>query len=300
MDMEHYRAVRSGLDMSKRIAFYLEMSDPAGYPPECRAKTILAANDIFQGRSDRSVEDLLNEVTRKAGDYYAGEIAALRQEARSFLEQKALLSHPYIKTSEKQYKFRTMDLDPARPLKIINQQTYDRAVKVGFPPGFFRESYFDQVVLYCMPNDADFNFFRFQNCAFAVCHIQSATFDGARIYDCEFYTTQLDHVTFVNATIAHTRFEDSSLTWVSFQGARLKNCSTLDCILENVDFLDATLDGCSYGRVTAIGTRSLLTANITQAGATAEEVSKNQAALLQALAPRNVPAVSRTKRGLLR
>ena len=32
--MNDYKAVRSSLDISKSIAFYLEMSDPAGIPAE--------------------------------------------------------------------------------------------------------------------------------------------------------------------------------------------------------------------------------------------------------------------------
>lgn len=289
--MDEHRAVRSTLDMSKSIAFYLEVSDPAGYPSDRRAKTVWAINDILQGRAERPVEELLAELEEKGGDYYAKEVAAVRQDIQRFQTQRSLLATPYTKSSGKEYKFRLYNADPKRPLKIINQQLFDRAAKAGFPPGFFRVSYFDQVTVYCVPKGTDFNFSTFQNCTFAVCRIENATFDGTSIYSSEFHSTEIDHTTFFHATIANTHFHDSSLKWVSFQKARLKSCNTLDCVLENVGFMDATLDGCSYGRVKARNTQYLLTAKITQGGATRDECARNRAAIFRALAPQDAHAV---------
>ena len=289
--MEDYRAVRSTLDMSKRIAFYLEMSDPAGYPAEHRAKTVGYVNNVLQGRAERPPEDLLAELEEKGGEYYAKEIAAVRQDFQQFQVQKSLLSIPYVKSSSKQYKFRTYNAYPDRPLKIINQQLFDWAAKAGFPPGFFRESYFDRVTLYCVPQGTDFNFSMFQNCAFAVCRIENATFDGTSIYSSEFHSAEIDHTTFFNATIANTHFYDSSLKWVSFQGARLKSSNTLDCVLDNVSFLRTTLDGCSYGRVTPSHIQSLETANITMGGATDDECRRNRAAIFKALQVKDIQIV---------
>lgn len=282
--MNEYKAVRGSREMSKSIAFYLEMSDPTGYPAENRTKTVRAVNDILQGRSRRTAEELLAEVSDKGGAYYAGEIGVLRREVRDFLEQKALLETPYTKSSSKQYKYRTYQ-SGGRTLKIINQQLFDRAAKAGFPPDFFRESYFDQVTVYCLPDRADCNFSVFQNCQFAVCRVQDVRFDGASIYSGEFHTSRLDHTTFFAATLANTHFYDSSLNWVSFQKARLKSCNTLDCTLRNVGFLNAVLDGCSYGRVDAGHIRCLDTATITQGGATEEECARNRAEVLRSLCP---------------
>ena len=173
--MDKHRAVRSTMDMSRRIAFYLEMSDPAGYPSDQRGKTVWRINDILQGRTERPPEELLAELEDKGGEYYAGEIAAVRRDFQQFQIQRSLLSTPYTKSSAKEYKFRLYNADPQRPLKIINQQLFDWAAKAGFPPGFFRESYFDQVTLYCVPRGTDFNFSLFQNCTFAVCRMENCT-----------------------------------------------------------------------------------------------------------------------------
>jgi len=145
--MYDYKAVRSGLDISKSIAFYLEMSDPAAFRLGDRAGSVKTINDILQGRSERSVDSLLSELEQKGGSYYAGEINVLRQDVQDFLHQKELLPHIYDKSSGKTYKFRTYRSCDGRSLKIIDQKLFDRAAKHGFPPGFFRETYFDQVKL---------------------------------------------------------------------------------------------------------------------------------------------------------
>ena len=75
-----------------------------------------------------------------------------------------------------------------RKLKIVNQRLYDCAAKAGFPPNFFRETYFDQVTFYCIPDHTDFNFSYFSNCTFAVCRIREATFDGATLSSSEFHS----------------------------------------------------------------------------------------------------------------
>ena len=54
--MNDYKAVRSSLDISKSIAFYLEMSDPAAFRLRDRAGSIRTINDILQGRSEKTVE----------------------------------------------------------------------------------------------------------------------------------------------------------------------------------------------------------------------------------------------------
>lgn len=92
--MNDYKAVRSSLDISRSIAFYLEMSDPAAFQQADRARSIRTINDILQGRSERMVEAMLAELEQKGGTYYAGEIAVLRQNIQDFQHQKMMLTQP--------------------------------------------------------------------------------------------------------------------------------------------------------------------------------------------------------------
>lgn len=281
--MNDYKAVRSSLDISKSIAFYLEMSDPAAFRLEDRAGSIRTINDILQGRSEKTVEAMLAELEQKGGTYYAGEIAILRQNIQDFQHQKMMLTQPYSKSSGKTYRFRAYNGGNGCSLKIVDQKLFDRAAKAGFPPGFFRETYFDQVNIYCLPERTDFYGSIFQNCAFAVCRISAPSFIGASIYSSEFHSCVLEHADFFRASIAYTHFHDSALSHVTFQKARLKSCNTIDCTLDSINYLTATLDGCSFGRVTASDIRHLDTAAITQGGATQEECRRNRDAIFQAL-----------------
>lgn len=281
--MNDYKAVRSSLDISRSTAFYLEMSDPAAFRLGDRAGSIRAINDILQGRSEQTVEAMLAELEQKGGTYYAGEIAVLRQDVQNFLHQKALLSQSYRKSSSKAYRFKTYKSGSGRSLKIVDQKLFDRAAKAGFPPEFFRETYFDQVNIYCLPERTDFYGSTFQDCAFAVCRISAPSFIGASIYSSEFHSCVLEHADFFNASVAHTHFHDSTLSHVTFQKAWLKSCNTIDCTLDSINYLTATLDGCSFGRVTASDIRHLDTAAITQGGATQEECRRNRDAIFHAL-----------------
>lgn len=287
--MEKYQAVRSGLDIGRSAADYWEQTAP-NTTEEQRAKRIRTVNDILQGRSAQTVEGLLEILgTDPRGD-------ALRRDILDFLAQKERLARPYSSEGVMAYKSRLAYYHSRdRPLKVIGQALYDRAVREGFPPDFFRESYFDHVTLYCLPERADCNFSYFEDCAFQVCRISETTFDGATLEGCAFHTARLDHVTFFSAGIAHTHFHDSALNWVSFQMARLKSCNTIDCTLRNVGFLNTVLDGCFYGRVTAEHTRCLHTAQITQGGATAEECARNRADILQSLCPQRETAPKQTQ-----
>lgn len=263
------------------------MCDPVKYPSGEDAKIVRSLNDTLQGRSKQTVDELLADVDAVCGrlGIYNSEWPLLRQAIEDFQHQKELLGRSYTKSSDKQYKYRTFDLDPERPLKIVNQRLYDQAAKAGFPPTFFRETYFDGVTFYCIPDHTDFNFSRFHNCTFAVCRIREATFDGASLSSSEFHSCDIQYATFFKASIAHTHFHDSTLRNVSFQEARLKSCNTVDCKLDGVGFLNATLDGCFFGRIAAQGIRHLHTATITQGGATEREVKHNREAILAALRP---------------
>jgi len=259
---------------------------PQLYNGANHAETVRTINDILQGRAERTVDAFLTGLRNTGGADYAKRVDEINQDIQAFLAQKALLSQPYTKSSDKRYKYRTFGLDPERPLKIVNQRLYDQAAKAGFPPDFFRETYFDRVTFYCIPDHTDFNFSHFLGCNFAVCRIREATFDGANFYISEFHNCMMQYATFFKASISHTHFHDSTLKNVSFQEAHLKSCNVLDCQLDGVGFLNAALDNCFFGRVAARGIRNLHTATITQGGATDSEAERNRAAILAALCPR--------------
>lgn len=277
--MNDYKAVPSGLNISRRIVYCLEAAAPAGYLPNERTRAIRAINDILQGRSTRSVEELLAEL-EKCGD---SQIVYVRQDIQDFLCQKELLTQTYGKRwNGKQYVFKRSEGTKGRSMKVIDQKLYDRAVRQGFPPDFFRESFFDQVTFYCLPKFADFMGSELHSCKFAVCRITSASFVLSHIYDTEFYSSILNHVDLCASTLAHTHFRDCELSHVMLQRARLKSCSTIDSTMDDVDYAGATLDGCSFDRVTA-GTIRLDHAIITQGGATEEECRQNRESIYQAL-----------------
>ena len=297
--MSERKAVRSTLSISQSIAYYLEMSSPGVYPPWDRAKTIRMLNDFLQGRSNRSTDNLMDEVRAKGGAYYAGEISRVCEEIQAYQAQKALLSQPYTKTSGRQYKYKTMDLDPDQPLKIINQLTYDRAAKAGFPPDFFQESYFDQVTLYCLPDNANCNFSRFHDCTFAMCRLAGARFWEARLYGCEFHSCRIEYTLFPDATLANTHFRDCSIHSAAFLRSRMSRCSTIDCAVGRLNFTGAVLDGCSYGRITRLPNsriEALETDSFTMGGATQEECQKNRSAIFQALGVSELPMKQRQHR----
>ena len=282
--MNDYQAVPSGLDISRRLFDCLEDIDPIQYNGQNRARMIRSINGHLQGRNDMPLEELLDWAAKARDGGYAARVQAIRQSIRDFRAQQALLETPYSKRSGgKQYHYKTMDLDPVRPLKVIDQQTYDRAAKAGFPPDFFRESYFDQVTLYCLPDHADCNFSRFNSCTFAVCRIHDARFDGTSLFRSEFHSCVIDHTTFFHAALADTHFHDCDMAWISFQQARLARCNFLDCAMDSVNFLASTLDGCGAGRCQVRNIRCLDQAAITQGGATDKEVRANRASFFRAM-----------------
>ncbi len=171
-----------------------------------------------------------------------------------------------------QYQYELFDLDPQRPLKIICQPLYDHAAEHGFPPDFFKESYFDHVVFGEVPENMDCSFSQFHNCTFAASQIIGGVFDNASLYDCAFRGAELRMVNFTGATITNTHFRDSGLTSVSFQEASLKSCSMRDCSVDRVDFVGAVLDGTLFERIQARRVLNLHSASITQGGATPREV----------------------------
>ena len=258
---------------------------PQLYNGANHAETVQTINDILRGRTDRTPDAFLTGLRNTDNGGYTRRVDELGRDIRAFLEQKVLLTRPYTKSSGKQYQYRTSTLDPERPLKIVDQRIYDSAAKAGFPPGFFRETYFDRVTFYCVPDHTDFKFSHFPGCTFAVCRIREAAFDGASFYLSEFQNCAVQYATFFAASIDHTHFHDSSLKNVSFQGASLKSCNTVDCELDGVGFLNAALDGCFFGRVSARNIRNLNTAAITQGGATKEEADRSRDSVLTALLP---------------
>ena len=197
---------------------------------------------------------------------------------------------PYAKhASRKPFTFQYCSVSESRKLKVIGQALYDRAAREGFPDGFFRESYFDHVTFYCLPDGVDFCSSELHNCKFAVCRIKGISFGYSRIYDTEFYSSILNCADFYSATLANTRFRDCELSHVMMQSAALKHCSTTDCTMDNVDYAGSTLDGCTFSRITA-GAVCLDWTTITQGGATEEECRQNREAIYRALGVKGAAA----------
>ena len=278
--MSNYKAVPSGMEISRSIADCLEAVAPSGYLFSERARAIRAANSILQGRSFRTVADLMMEL-EKCGD---DRINNVQKKIFDFHMQKALLSSPYVQSADsyQDCTYNYYQNTDGRNLKIIDQKQYDEAVEHGFPPLFFQESYFEKVTFYCVPDQTEFLGSEFHQCKFAVCRLERASFTSTRIYDSEFYSSVLNHVDLSRATLAHTRFCDCEFSHVMFKMARMKCCRVVDCTLDDLDFSWATLDDCSFDRVSACKI-SLVQAIIAQSGATEEEYRQKKTAIFQAL-----------------
>lgn len=295
--MGYFKAVRSGGEISMRIADLLETAAPKEYTGANRVKTILECNDVLQGRADNISIGMLEEfLEQKCGACYPERVAELKQEMEDFFHQKMLRTWRYTTTGKQTYDYEMYDFEPERPLKIINQQIFDDAAERGFPPDFFTKSYFDKVIIYCMPDNADLSFSHFHSCQFSTCGIRGAVFDHADLYDTDFRSALLQMVNFTEASIANCHFRDSDLASVSFEDARLKSCLTLDCKMYRVDFRGAMLDGASFGRIDAQHILNLYQASITQGGATAEEVRRLRDSIFRELNVPMFPAKQRPAR----
>ena len=287
--MDDFKAVRSSLDISRSLKYYLSMCDRKKYGDD--EKTVRTLNDTLQGRGERTVDELLAEVDAVCGGWkdYDEDRAMLRQYVQDFQHQKSLLSQGYTKTSDSQYSYETR-----YGRKVIDQKLYDQAAKDGFPAGFFRDSFFHRVTLYCLPDGQYCSNSVFNLCTFAVCRINGyVDFSHCFFYGGDFHSCTLDDVNFGEASIVHTRFYDSSLKNVSFQMADMKSCSMTDCTLERLDFLCATLDDCAFTRTAARDIRYLRSATITKKGATQEEVWHNREAVLSVLQPQLLEQLKR-------
>lgn len=295
--MAEYQKVRSSHKISISIVEYMDYVVPSEYGGPNRARKVREINDILQGRSRKTVDDLIAELTEQSGGHCFAEIEKSQREIQAFQTQRTLLTCPYTMTGNRQYDYKLCDLNPQRPLKVIDQKIFDQAVNDGFPPDFFKESYFDHVVIYCMPDGVDCSFSHFQDCSFTVCGIREVVFDNASIYDTDFHSSLLQRVNFTEAGLSYVRFRDSSLVSVSFQDSYMKSCQTIDCTMDRIDFRGAFLDGCSYGRITASGIRGIRNATITQGGATTDECRRNRTAIFRALRPYEKPRIQTAKVG---
>lgn len=284
--MIEYKAVPSGLEIACRIADCLEAVAPRNYDPTKRPQAIRRLNGILQGRSEKSADELLAELD-KCEDI---RLPAVLEDVRAFLRQKELLAQPYDKRpSRRPFAFKRLTSSGGRTLKVIDQRLYDRAASEGFWVNFFRESYFDHVTFYCLPDGVDFYGSELRNCKFAVCRIKGISFGYSHICDTEFYASILNRADLYSATLANTRFQDCELSHVTMQNTSFKHCSTTDCTMDNVDYAGSTLDGCTFSRITA-GTIRLDWATITQGGATEEECRQNREAIYKALGVKEAAA----------
>lgn len=278
-----HQIVKSSTEISVGIVDFLQLISPRHFDGKTLAKMIQEANDTIQGRSERTVENLLDELREKAQGWYPQEIERFRNEIAAFQAQKELLARPYTKCGNESYPFEICDKDPDRPLKIIDQKLYDRAVKEGFPADFFFMSYFDHVTFYCLPDDVNMGLSEFHYCTFAVCRMKGSTFRGSRIYDTFFHSCDLRDVDFSHADLAHSFFDDCVMHAVSFRGVSLKRVFARDSVMENVNFKGAVLDGGSFDRIKAKDIKGLDRATITYSGARSDEVRERQRHIRKAL-----------------
>lgn len=284
--MSDYKAVQSSMEISRRIFDCLEDIDPIQYNGRNRPHMIRNVNDHLQGRNDMPLEELMGWAAAAKSGEYAARVQALRQSIQGFQEQKALLDTPYTKTSRQQYKYQMTDKDPNCPLKIIDQKIYDMAVKKGFPPRFFQESYFNHVTFYCLPDNVNCNFSHFNHCTFAVCRLYGIRFWDAHLYDCAFHSCQVKFTLFSDAVLSDTHFRDCIIHSAAFLRSRLKHCNTIDCTVGRLNFNGAVLDGCTYARITRLPNskiEAMETASFTMSGGTDKEIQANRTAIFQAL-----------------
>lgn len=285
--MPDYQAVLSGHEISKKVVDLLEDIDPIQYNGHRRARHVRNINDHIQGRNDMPLEPLLNWAAKVDGGAYDGRVAALRRSIRDFQAQKALLTQAYDKAlSEDRFSYQTFDAGPGQSLKIVDQTIYDQAAQDGFPIGFFQNTYFDHVTLYCMPDGALCADSIFRSCRFNACRLVELDVWDASLYDCEFNSCLLRNVQFPNAFLSSTHFRDCDLRSLSLPNTHLRRCHVIDCTVTRLDFLGAALDGCAFGRIDRVADSAVLhldTAAITQGGATAEECARNRADIFHAL-----------------
>ena len=276
--------MRSTTEISREIAHILSACDSTNYPFSQLPKHICAINDILQKRSDRTIDELLDELKQKGDESDAEKINGIEQEIKDYQSQCALLIRPYsgVAVTMEEVGLGSIE-DETQP--IITQEIYDKAARLGFPADFFRRAYFQNVTIYCLPDYVCLHHSVFANCDFAVCRIREAVFDGDCFFSSRFHGCDIAHATFRDATLAHTHFHDCSMQDASFQQARLRSCNTIDCTMGSVNYQGATLDGCTYGRVQAYDIRNLHRATITMGGATNEEVERNRKAIYAALRP---------------
>lgn len=281
--MAEYQKVKSSREISVEITDFLEMFVRRRTNGLTRGKNIREINDILQGRSKRTVDELLNEVREESHNWYPAMVEEFRREIDALQAQKALLAVPYDKTGGDKYYFETYTGE-GRPLKIIDQALFDRAAKIdGFPPDFFRESYFDHVTIYCMPDDADCSGSSFRTCTFAACRIKGTLFSRCAIYDAYFHSCLLDNACFQSSMLAFSHFMDCTLTQTRFADSTLKRCGFWDDVMEDVSFHRSIMDGADFTRIKAKGIRDLNTVSITHSGATAEEVEERRHSIYKAL-----------------
>jgi len=281
--MSDYKPVRSSHAISMAITDLMELHAPRYSDGESRPKRIREINDILNGRSDTTPQEMLVSLAQTLGSGFHLRVGAIRRDVEALLHQKALLSQPYCRSSIADFSYEFLPDSGDPPLKIIDQTLYDQAVKNGFPYGFFRNALFDHVTFSCLPDHADFSRSKFMSCTFSVCRIMRPSFERASIYSSDFHGCEIGYANFFHASLSNTRFEDSTLFSLELREASLKSCSFLDCHLSMSNLQKARLDGCSFDRINAYGILQLDTAKITQGGATEEECQQNRTSIFRAL-----------------
>ena len=95
--IDDFKAVRSSLDISRSLKYYLSMRDHDKYGDS--TKIVRALNDTLQGRGERTVEQLLAEMDAVCGGWkdYDEDRAMLRQRIQAFSNRKPFYPKSTIK-----------------------------------------------------------------------------------------------------------------------------------------------------------------------------------------------------------
>jgi len=285
--MADHQKVKSGLEISVEIADLLELAPQWRHGIKYRGRIIHEVNDIIQGRSDKTVEDLLNGLRERCRGWYSDEIERFDKEIKAFQTQKAALSTPSPVHGKDGRNIRARTEDPHPSMRTIDQRQYDRAVQEGFPPDFFQGSYFDRVMIYYLPDGTSCEGTVFSGCHFQVCRLVNVELWDSSLYDCDFQSCYMDGVLFLDSALANTHFHDCDILSVGFIRSKLRHCSIVDCAIEKRLNLSGSVLNGSFFRCVSLcqgGTvKGLDTATITCGGATAEEIKQLRRSIFKAL-----------------
>ncbi|MCL2837625.1 MAG: pentapeptide repeat-containing protein [Oscillospiraceae bacterium] len=275
-----FQKVKAGLTISQEIHWFLKNVDGQNYKFSDFEQSVKGFNDILQGRGEH-IKAFIVRLKEKYGTLHVKKVDLIEKDISNFLMQKVLLDKVYDKSSSQKYDTEIYP-HPDKPLKIITQKIYDSAVKGGFPNDFFKDSYFEGIKFYCLPDCADFSNSRLVECRFTVCRAVGANFNNATLDGAEFHTSNLQNADFSSAYIRYTQFRDCDISSASFHRSLLNECYIADCVLDKVNFFNIHFKESRVERITANDIKEFRTVQFSMNGATKEECRKNRESIYTA------------------